>query len=63
MNATDDGRKIEDVCGVCLHSVVAPDTDPWPRCPRGHGKLTPDDLDLPQPRQAKAKAPAAASAA
>ena len=50
MNIVDDGQRIEFVCSECLHSVMASDTGPWPRCPRGHGRLTPDDLDLPRPK-------------
>lgn len=56
MNTTDHGRKIEFVCERCLHAVYALDTDPTPRCPRGHGRLTPDS-DEPRP-----KAPVATAA-
>jgi hypothetical protein len=53
MSNTDSDRQIEFVCDRCLHSVMAADTGPWPRCPRGHGRLTPDDVDTPKapPRQ------------
>ena len=46
MNCADDGMKIEFVCSRCLFAVESLDTGPWPRCPRGHGRMEADDLDL-----------------
>jgi hypothetical protein len=44
------GHKVEFVCTICLASVTVLDTDPWPRCWRGHGKMTADDPNVPQVR-------------
>ena len=44
LDALDDGRprQLEFVCERCLASVMGTDLDPVPRCPRGHGRMTPD---------------------
>jgi hypothetical protein len=47
------GHRIEFVCTVCLASVTVLDTDPWPRCRRGHGKMEPDDPNVPQIKSRK----------
>ena len=59
VNSADYSRRIEFVCCQCLHAVMAADDGPWPRCPRGHGRLTPDDQSLPQPKLTPAQARAA----
>jgi hypothetical protein len=46
---TEHAVWIEFVCSVCLASATVLDTDKPPRCPRGHGRMEPDDLDVAAP--------------
>ena len=74
VNPSDYPHKLEFVCDRCLFAVMSNDDAPWPRCPRGHGRLTPDSDEVwirPQTlrrletmrRTAAAASPQAATAA
>jgi hypothetical protein len=46
MRNTEHAVWIEFVCSVCLASATVLDTDKPPHCPRGHGRMEADDLDV-----------------
>lgn len=46
VNLSDYPHRLEFVCDRCLFAVMSNDDAPWPRCPRGHGRLTPNSDEV-----------------